>query len=84
MDTLKIGVSTNRRIIGELLNLNLAGWRAVGITIVAKPGKKGAKAGGTYEFNEKEYYVAKDKQDLIRLIDNGADMSKVVANKIKT
>ena len=31
---LTIGVSTNRRIIGNLLDVNLEGWRAVGINEV--------------------------------------------------
>ena len=34
MDNLKIGDSTNRRIIGNLFDVNLAGWRAVGINEV--------------------------------------------------
>ena len=55
-----------------------------GITIVAKPGAKGAKAGETYELNGKKYYVAINKQDLKRLVDEDADMSKVVTSKVTT
>ena len=55
-----------------------------GITIVAKPGAKGAKAGETYELNGNKYYVAINKQDLKRLVDEDADMSKVVTSKVTT
>jgi surface protein len=55
-----------------------------GITILAKPGAKGAKAGETYELNGKKYYVAINKQDLKRLVDEDTDMTKVVTSKITT
>ena len=55
-----------------------------GITIKAKPGAKGAKAGETYELNGKKYYVALDNWDLKMLMRKGADMSKVVTSKITT
>ena len=55
-----------------------------GVTVVAQTGAKGAKAGETYELNGDKYYVAIDRFDLRRLIEEGADMSKVVTSKITT
>ena len=71
-------------MVKQISNYKVIYLHENGITIVAKPGRKGAKAGGTYELNGKEYYVAIDYQDLNRLIDNGFDMSKVITSKITT
>ena len=41
-----------------------------GVTVIAKSGAKGAKAGEVYELNGFEYYVAKDYWDLKQIIDD--------------
>jgi len=59
-----------------------------GVTVKAKSGSKGAKAGEIYELNGKKYYVAIDQYDLQKIVKNKSyqniPLNRIVTSKITT
>ena len=59
-----------------------------GVTVKAKSGAKGAKAGEIYELNGEKYYVAIDHYDLQKIVINKSyqniPLNRIVTSKITT